>query len=590
MSTPDAEFESKIIRFGVFEVDLRAGELRRRGLKVPLQEKPFQTLAALLERDGAIVTREELRLRLWPTGTVIEFDANLNSAIRRLREALGDSAEQPRYVETLPRRGYRFLVPVQKAAVDEQSVRLAPTAPSPRNANSRRPYRRYAALGAALVAVAVLTILWHRDYGGHVPPRLLLAVLPFRNLSGQSNEEFVSDGLTEELSTQLGRLDPEHLGVIAHTSVMRYKDQVVDVRQVGRDLGVSYVVESSVRRDTEELFVTVQLIQVQDQTQRWAETYKRPRGDVFNVQRDISRHIAQALALNLLPGREEVLARAETTNSGAYDDYLRGRYSWSLGTEAGFREALSAYRAAITKDPVYAMAYAGIAQTDLSLADYHFVDPASGNAEAREAASKGLTLDNGIPELALLEAALLETEHSPTSRIAAAYRNAIGLDPNSAKAHLGYALFLREEKQLPQALVESRMALALDPASPNTCVSAGRVYFAAHDNAEAARLFKRALLLMPGYPSALYFLGLLAEQDGRHEEAIANYQLAVTSSGRTPKYLRALGVAFAKLGRMSEAQALLDELRKQSATRYVDPQYLTSIEALISSQPRQIRN
>jgi tetratricopeptide (TPR) repeat protein len=369
---------------------------------------------------------------------------------------------------------------------------------------------------------------------------------------------------------------------------MRYKDQAVDVRQVGRDLGISYVVESSVRRDAEELYVTVQLIQVQDQTQRWADTYKRQRGDVFNVQRDIARHVAEALALKLLPGREEALARAETTHSDAYEDYLRGRYSWSLGTEAGFRDALSAYQAAIAKDPAYAMAYVGIAQTDLSLADFHFEDPASANAEARDAVSKGIALDNEAPELALLQAALLETNHSPTSRIAAAYRNAIGLDPNGAKAHLGYALFLREQKQFPEAIAETRQALTLDPASPNTCVSAGRVYFSAHDDAEATRLFERALFLMPGYPSALYFLGLLADQDGRHEEAIANYQLAVTSSGRTPKYLRALGAAYAKLGRVSEAQALLEELRRQSATRSVDPQYLSSLEALITSQPRQM--
>jgi TolB-like protein/DNA-binding winged helix-turn-helix (wHTH) protein/Tfp pilus assembly protein PilF len=584
MNDPMDGGQPEILRFGVFEVDLRAGELRERGRKVPLQEKPFQVLVALLERDGGILTRDELRQRLWPSGTVVEFDANLNTAMRRLRDALGDSAERPRYVETLPRRGYRFLVPQKKASLVTAPTPAVPALPPSAESKSQMPYARYGTVIAMLIAsIALLIWVLHRYTHDDSPHRTLLAVLPFRDLSGAPEQDFLSDGLTEELTTQLGRIDPEHLGVIAPSSVMPYKSRPVDLRQIGLDLGVAYVLECSVRRASDQLFITAELVQISDQTQRWAETYNRPFRDVFNVQRDIARRITESLALNILPGRADALARAATTSTAAYEALLRGRHSWTLGTESGFRSALEDFQNALAADPNYTMAYAGIGKTELSLADYHFVDPAPGLKEADAAISKGLALDSDVPELILLHAAWLEAQHSSPAEIDTAYANAVALDPNGAAAHLNYALFLRTQKRFSEALSEAQKALELDPASPSTLVNAGRVFFAAHDDGAATRLFNKALIVHPSFPAALYFLAVQAEEHGKSEEAIALYQKAVISSGRTPKYLHSLGIAYANVGRKVEARQLLDELRRQAPNRYVDPQYIVSIDASINS-------
>ena len=294
----------RAFRFGVYEVDPKAGELRRSGLKIKLQEQPFQILSALLDQPGEIVSREDLRRRLWPDDTFVEFDHSLNTAIGRLREALGDSADNPRFIETLPRRGYRFIAPVERpnGAASLQNGEQRPTpspvaVPSPADA---RPQARWCAAAAVLIfaAAAAVGVYFLRRHSP-VPvqagqQKIMLAVLPFQNLSGDPKQDFASDAMTEEMITHLGRLTPEALGVIARTSVMKYKNSKADVRAIGRDLRVDYVLEGSVRRGAGQIDITAQLIQTSDQTHLWAESYERPVTDVFTIERDIARHIAQS--------------------------------------------------------------------------------------------------------------------------------------------------------------------------------------------------------------------------------------------------------------------------------------------------------
>ena len=585
----NADQRTEIITFATFELNLRAGELRERGLRIKLQDKPFQILAILVRRPGEVVTREELREGLWPSDTFVDFDANLNTAIRRLREALGDTAEKPRYIETLPKRGYRFLMPIRTHNADAGPASLLASGKIVSSKKNGRLLWYVTAL-ALVTFLVTSSLLWrstHRRQSNHDTHRIMLAILPFQNLSGRVEEAFVSDGMTEEMTTQVGRLDPLHLGVIARTSVMRYKANTDDVHRIGQELGVDYVLESSVRRDANQLFVTAQLIRVSDQTHLWAESYARPLGEVFAVQRDVARRIAQSLALKLLPGQEVALARAATTNTAAYEDYLRGRYEWSLGTEAGFRSALVAFEESVAKDPNYALAYAGIARSYLSLGDYHFEAPDVAERKAEKAIEQGISSDNTIPELYLMQAVALDRADPRPTGIEEAYRRALELNPNYAEAHEDFALYLRGQQRFSEAVDEVRKGLALDPASPSANVYAGWTFLSAGMDNDASKVLQKALTLSPDYPSALYFLAKMDDQRGRHDQALADLQRAVVSSGRTPKYLYALGMLYAKVGKRNEARELLRELQRQSEQRFVDSAYLATLRAKITDVSRQ---
>lgn len=579
----------RVLRFGVFEVDTKAGELRRSGLKVKLQEQPFQILAALLDSPGEIVSREELRRRLWPDDTFVEFDHSLNSAMGRLREALNDSADNPRFIETLPRRGYRFIAPVEASngAVSTQpSQAVAPIQPVQHQPPISPPPRaKWRILASAFVfAAAVGAGLYLLHQRSMAPPqaaphKIMLAVLPFQNLSGDSKQDFASDAMTEEMITHLGRLAPQTLGVIARTSVMKYKKSTADVKTIGRDLGVDYVLEGSVSRGTGQIDVTAQLIQVSDQTHRWAESYERPVTDLFAIERDIARRIAQSLALQLLPAQEAALARATTVNTEAYEAYLEGSQGLTEGTEAAFQNAAMAFARAAEIDPNYALAYDGIARAYLQQADYHFISSDEALAHARPAIDKALALDESIPESYVLLAEALHRTDPRQPGIDHAYRRALELNPSNADAHIAYALYLREAQRYDQALTEAQAAARLDPLAPFSFVATGWVLLSMGRTEEAKREFGRSLVIDPNYPAGLYFLASAYEDQGRVQEAIGLLQKAVATAGRTPKYLYALGNAYAQAGQKDEAQKILQELRQQSTKAYVEPEMISSLAA-----------
>src|SRR6266849_1080829 len=289
----------QVIRFGPFEADLHAGELRRHGLRIKLQEQPFQILAMLLERPGNVVTREELQKKLWPTDTFVDFDHGLGSAINKLRQALGDSAENPRYIETLPKRGFRFI-----AVVERQG-------------------------------------------------KVMLVVLPFENLSRDPEQEFFSDGMTEEMITQLGGLEPQRLGVIARASAMQYKHSTKSAAQIGGELGVDYLLEGSARRAGGRVRITAQLIQVRDETHVWAESYEGDLRDILKLQREVAAAVAREIQLKLTPQQQARLGSTRPVNPEAHEAYLKGRFFWTKFTVEGFLGSQEYFQQAIDKDREY---------------------------------------------------------------------------------------------------------------------------------------------------------------------------------------------------------------------------------------------
>ena len=577
------------LRFGVYEVDPAAGELRKSGLKIRLQEQPFQILAALLERPGEIVSRDDLRRRLWPDDTFVDFGHSLNTAIGRLREALDDSADNPRFIETVPRRGYRFIAPVETLAgtapsPNGQEASVSTAIPSAPPAASPPPALwRMVAAGVAFAAIVTAGV-YLLQLRPPKPPdpgqrRIMLAVLPFRNFSGDPGQDFASDAMTEEMITHLGRLTPQSLGVIARTSVMKYRNSTADVKTIGRDLGVDYLLEGSVRRGPGRIDVTAQLIQVKDQTHLWAETYERNLTDLFTIEREIARGIAQSLALQLLPAQEAALARATTVNTDAYQAWLEGTRQLREGTKAGFENAVVSFTRATSIDPAWALAWDGIARAWLKQADYHFISSGDALARARPAVEKALAANESIPESHVLLAEILDRADPRQAAIEQAYRRALELNPSSADAHLAYASYLREAQRYAESLRESREAVRLDPLAPFSYVAAGWTLLSMRRLDEARQEFRKSLGMDPNYPAGLYFLARVDEQQGRVQEAILLLQKAIDSAGRTPKYLNALANAYLLTGKREEAQRILEELRRQSATEYVDTQMISALDA-----------
>src|SRR5438105_4729576 len=393
-------------QFGVYTVDLQACELRKLGSRIVLQERPFQLLLALLERPGEVVTREELRQQLWPDGTFVDFDHNISSAVNKLRTALSDSAKHPSYVETVGRRGYRFIGDVKQVAPSPPEVvrpaSLAigePSAPPP---SARWQVRRWALLLTALIFVSALA--GYLRWSDSRPPapaagRVMLAVLPFENLTGDTSQEYFSDGLTEEMITQLGRLDPERLGVIGRASVNSYKTHQKPLDQVGRELGVQYVLEGSVQRESGNVRVTAQLVQVKDQTQIWARQYDRQLKNLLALQGEITGEIATQIDLTLGSHvRSGNVTSPSVANESyeAYDLYLRGRYEWNKRNADGFAQAIAYFQQAIAKDPSNAPAYAGLADTYALMSTYNLDPPKELMPKAREAALRALQIDEEL--------------------------------------------------------------------------------------------------------------------------------------------------------------------------------------------------
>jgi TolB-like protein/DNA-binding winged helix-turn-helix (wHTH) protein/Tfp pilus assembly protein PilF len=558
------------VRTGLFEIDLASGELRKNGRRLPLQEQPFRVLAMLLERPGEVVTRQELQARLWPVDTYVGFDEGLNTAIRKLRTVFGDSAGNPRFVETLPRRGYRFIAPVTEAATANELpaivevTRLKENKDAPVSSGQavstpavsllavsipdepvlspggwKRSWKTAVLVMALLVlafTVATYMVRTRRSLGSAPAKRAMLAILPFQNLSNDPKQEYFSDGLTEETITDLGQLSPENIGVIARTSAMAYKHTDKTISQIGRELGVDYILEGSVRRESGKARISAQLIRVSDQTHLWAQNYDRELEDMLDVQNDLGRSIAEQVSANLTPQQKVELSKKHNVNPEAFDLYLKGRFYWNQRTPDAVKESLRYFQEATAKDPNFALAYAGLADAWNFSNIFGVHSPRESLPQAREAATRAIQLD---PLLAEAHAALgMEKSHYEFDFPGAEreFLKALEVNPNSPYAHLFYSnCFLMPMGRKAQAIAENKRAMEIDPLSLPINNFMGMTYMFAGDNENAYRQFRHTIAMDPSFLLAHAYFSRLLFTMGRYEEGIKEHEKTDVLSGSSPE-------------------------------------------------------
>jgi TolB-like protein/DNA-binding winged helix-turn-helix (wHTH) protein len=390
------------LRFGPYELDRQSGELMKDGVRLSIRGQPLELLAVLIERRGSTVTREELRGRLWPADTFVDFEHSLNTAVKRLRRALHDDPDSPKYVETLRGHGYRFIGSIQEPVAERgSSGDRVNTAGVSVPRNKRRIHKWTAAAAVVFVMATALVAVWSlarrtRSAAAPTDPRVMLAVLPFQNLSGAADQDYFSDGLTEETISNLGRLFPEDLGVIARTSAMTFKHTTKTVREIGRELGVDYILEGSVRRDGGTVRVSAQLIRVADQTHLWAHSYDRPLRDLLALEGELGQDIAGQVQLKLTRRQKATLKRTTSIDPRAYEAYLKARHFWFQFRLDSLNRSIDYYNEALQWDGKYAAAYAGLAAA-YSVRANLYTPPTEDYPKAKAAADKALQLDEGLP-------------------------------------------------------------------------------------------------------------------------------------------------------------------------------------------------
>ena len=565
--------------FGIFEVDLRAGELRKRGRRVRLQQQPFQVLAMLLEHHGQVVGREDLQKKLWPADTFVDFDHGLNKAINKIREALGDSAESPRFVETVARRGYRFLADVRTA--DAVPVRSPEPTPQPHPAadahDRQNPGGRLATLTRLLpprawkistfVLLALLASFAASKLrsGNHPSPVIRsLAVLPLESLSNDASQDYFADGMTDELISDLGQISA--LRVISRTSVMAYKHTRKSLPQIARELNVDAVVEGSVLRSGDQVRITAQLIEAATDRHVWSQSYQGALRDTLALQNNVARAIADEIRISLNPQEQAALRHATVVNPVAYESYLKGRYFWNKRTANGLKSALAYFNQTIEEDPTYAQAYSGLADTYALLGDWQYavMTPKEALPKAKAAAIKALELNNALGEAHNSLAFCLDGFDWDFDSAGNEFRRAIELNPGYATAHHWYAWHLALLRRYDEAIVEMRTALNLDPLSLIINADLAELLALAHRSDDSIQQSRTTIEMDPNFGLAHNHLGQAYLQKHMNDEAVAELQEAVKLSGGSPTCIANLARAYAASGKSSEAVALLSDLKKRS--------------------------
>jgi TolB-like protein/DNA-binding winged helix-turn-helix (wHTH) protein len=563
----------RVLRFGVFEADFKIGELRKNGLRIKVQDQPFQVLAMLLEKPGGIVTREELQRRLWPADTFVDFDHSLNSAIKKLREALGDQAENPRFIETLHRRGYRFIAPVDgngtsaaSASVESALIKKAGAKPRP----TRGP-RVGIALGLG-VAVLLLTLLgfafeYLLSTKNATPQIRSLAVLPLQNLSADREQEYFSDGLTDALITDLAQI--RSLEVISRTSSMQYKGTKKSMAEVARELKVDGVVEGTVQRSGDRVRITAQLIDATNDRHLWAQSFERSPSDVIQLQDDIAQSISAAIATVAQPERAR-LHRKRPVDQEAYDNYLKGRYELNKRERVALARARDFFDRATVKDPDFGEGYAGLASCYLILGEYEVLPPAEAYPKARDAAARALQIDETLAEAHLVLAGVKRDYDWDFPAAEDEFRRGIDLSPSSATAHQWYAEMLSEDLgRHADAIAEIESAQRLDSLSPIINTIHGDVLRLAGRTDEARLQLEHTLAMDPQFAYAHAILGNVYLHDNLIGKAAEEYKRATVMSPNSPWYMSMLAFCYGRVGRRAEAEKLLQALLAQSQNGYV---------------------
>jgi TolB-like protein/DNA-binding winged helix-turn-helix (wHTH) protein/Flp pilus assembly protein TadD len=564
--------------FGVFEVDLRAGELRKRGLKIRLQQQPFQVLAMLLEHAGEVVGREDLQKRLWPADTFVDFGHGLNKAVNKIREALGDSAESPRFVETVGRRGYRFVADVRVA--DPAPVRTPELAPQPEPAPdppdredpagslppvSRRVTPRVWPISASVLVVVLISLaLWQRSSGTSSPVIRSLAVLPLESLSNDASQDYFADGMTDELISDLGQISA--LRVILRTSVMAYKHTRKSLPQIARELNVDAVVEGTVLRSGDHVRITAQLIDGSADRHLWSQSYQGELRDTLALQNNVARAIADQIRISVNPQEQAALRNVRVVNPVAYESYLKGRFFWNKRTADRLKVALAYFNEAIEEDPKYAQAYSGLADTYALLGDWQYavMTPKEALPQAKAAAMQALELDSALGEAHTSLAFCLDGFDWNFDAAGNEFRRAIELNPGYATAHHWYAWHLALLRRYDEAIVEMKKAMNVDPLSIIINADLAELLSLAHATDESIQQSRKTIEMDPAFGLAHNHLGQAYLQKHMNSEAIAELQEAVKLSNGSPTCIANLARAYAASDKKSEAVKLLGDLKRRS--------------------------
>jgi TolB-like protein/Flp pilus assembly protein TadD len=518
------------IRFGPYEVDLRAGEVRKNGTKVRLQDQPFRLLQILLEQPGEVITREELQKQIWPEDTFVAFDTGLNNAIKRLREALGETADTSHFIETLPRRGYRFIGKLD--SVSEQ---------------------------------------FHS-----------LAVLPLENLSGDPEQEYFADGLTEAFITNLAKVSS--LRVISRTTTMHYKGVRRALPEITRELGVDTIVEGTVQRSEDRVRVSVRLIDARTDAHIWAETYDRDLRDVLALQSDVAQAIMREVEVKLAPHEQAQFLQVRPVNSEAYVEYLKGRYHWNKRNLEGLTKGAEYFQKAVDRDPTYAAAYAGLADSASRLGFWTDSPPEEGCLRGKAAALKAIAMDDSLSEAyaALCFATFHYDFNIPAAELAA--KRAIELDPHNAFALQGRALCLVAKGQAEAAVTEILRAAQLEPLSiAIQWTAAVLLYFARQYDQSISQTY-RILEIDPKAVQARWILSMNLVQKGKYDDAVEKMEQAVQASGAAPFYLGSLGYIYGTARRRDDAIKVIEELHKLSQRRHVSSHWIGLIYAALDEK------
>jgi TolB-like protein len=518
--------DSEIFRFASFELNCRSRELREGTRCVRLQDQPFEILRLMLEHPGDVVTRDDLRHRLWPEGTFVDFEHSLNAAVKRLRAALGDDADHPRFIETVPRRGYRFIAPVGTSE-------------------------------AVVLAVP--------------PPQLRLVVLPFSNLSDDSAQEYFSDGLTEEMIAQLGTLCRGRIGVLARWSSMVFKGSLQRAREVGETLRADYLLEGSVRREGSRVRITARLIETREETQLWSETYERAMTDYLSVQTEVAARIARSLAMELAPAPP---AETPAPDANAYQAYLKGRYYWNKPGDSGLEQALRYFGEGLTIAPTFAAAHAAMARAMVARAEYYRDVPRVALECARKAARRALELDPNQAEAHLAIADVRRMLDHDWSGAESSYVTAIALNPSYEGARRSLAVMLSMFARHSEAVRESERATELDPFCLVMATSAAWTRYAAGDYGAAIAKCRFAIDLDPEYLPARRMLGAAYLRMNRLQEALAVLEEAATIGSPDPVVLSWLAHAKGVTGSQDEARRLLSRIHALEHVRHVPAYHL----------------
>jgi TolB-like protein/DNA-binding winged helix-turn-helix (wHTH) protein/Tfp pilus assembly protein PilF len=599
---PQPGTPAKLVRVHKLELDLRTGELWKHGVRTKLPEQPRQILAILIENAGELVTREDLRNALWPSDTFVDFEHSLNTAIMRLREALGDSAENPRYIETIHRRGYRFIAPLEavvspadaaKSAAQDSSV--APDLPdatadgTPLLERGSAPWGgnlasipRGVIFAGILVACAV-GIIWftarHMQNANAMEAQTIrfksVVVLPLENLSAEKDQDYFADGMTDELIARLATV--KSLRVLSRTTAMAYKGTHKSLPEIARELNVGTVVEGTVLRSGDRVRITAELVQVSTDHHLWAETYESPIGDILALQNQVASAIVREIRIKLTAEEQQQLATTRPVLAESYEDYLKGRYYYANNRSSeGLIKAIDYFQRATKEDPSNALAYSGLANCYATIGStlVGTMPSLEAAAQARTAALKAVSLDANLAEAQVALATVRIKYDWDWAQAEKGLQRAIELNPSYSTAYQRYSLYLMAMGRTQESVVLINRARELDPLSVSLNFSLGWRLYMAHQYDQAIEQLHNTIEMDPNFAIAHLVLGQAYEQKGLYDQAIVEMKKAAAISDNTPLTLAGLGHAYAIMGKTTEAEAILAQLLHPARNNYVSPFYV----------------